>query len=81
MAVKINARPSGRKIKAEATGWPARPPHFSNKLHFLYYPARSVYQRPGQEILSKSKPIGRFINARPNGRFIKSSDRIARHQI
>ena len=39
---------------------------------FRYYPARSIYQRPGQAILSKSRPIGRFINARPNGRFIKA---------
>ena len=50
----------------------ARPPDFSNKLHFCYYPARSVYQRPGQAILSKIKPNGRFINARPNGCFIKA---------
>ena len=59
----------------------ARPPDFNDKLHFRYYPARSVYQRPGQAILSKSRPSGRVINARPNCRFIKSSDRIARHQI
>ena len=39
---------------------------------FRYYPARSIYERPGQAILSKSKPNGRFINARPNGRFIKA---------
>ena len=50
----------------------ARPSDFNNKLHFRYYPARSVYQRPGQAILSKSRPNGRFINARPNGRFIKA---------
>ena len=50
----------------------ARPPDFSDKLHFRYYPARSVYHRPGQAILSKSRPIGRFINARPNGSFIKA---------
>ena len=50
----------------------ARPPDFSDKLHFRYYPARSVYQRPGQAILSKSRPNGRIINARPNGRFIKA---------
>ena len=49
----------------------ARPPDFSDKLHFRYYPARSVYQRPGQAILSKSRPTGRFINARPNDRFIR----------
>ena len=52
--------------------WMARPPDFSEKLHFRYYPARSIYQRPGQAILSKSRPNGRFINARPNGRFIKA---------
>ena len=55
----------------------ARPPDFSDKLHFRYYPARSVYHRPGQAILSKSRPNGRFINARPNGRFIKA-ERMAR---
>ena len=55
----------------------ARPPDFSDKLHFRYYPARSVYHRPSQAILSKSKPNGRFINARPNGRFIKA-ERMAR---
>ena len=49
----------------------ARPPDFSDKLHFCYYPARSVYHRPGQAILSKSRPNGRFINARPNDRFIR----------
>ena len=50
----------------------ARPPDFSDKLHFRYFPARSAYQRPGQAILSKSRPNGRFINARPNGRFINA---------
>ena len=50
----------------------ARPPDFSDKFHFRYYPARSIYQRPGQAILSKSRPNGRFINARPNGRFINA---------
>ena len=35
----------------------ARPPDFSNKLKFRYYPAHFH---------------GRFINARPNGRFIKA---------
>ena len=50
----------------------ARPPDFSDKLHFRYYPARSIYQRPGQAILSKSRPNGRFINARPNSRFSKA---------
>ena len=34
----------------------ARPLDFIDKLHFRYYPARSVYQRPGQAILSKSRP-------------------------
>ena len=38
----------------------ARPPDFSDKLHFR-----------------QSRPNGRFINARPNCSFIKSSDRIA----
>ena len=50
----------------------ARPPDFNDKLHFCYYPARSVYQRPGQAIVSKSRPNGSLINARPNSRFIKA---------
>ena len=59
----------------------ARPPDFSRKLQFRYYPAQSIYQRPGQAAFSKSRPNGRringksnsrFINARPNGRFIKA---------
>ena len=33
----------------------ARPPDFSNNLQFRYYPAQSIYQRPGQAIL-KQKP-------------------------
>ena len=45
----------------------ARPPDFSDKLHFCYYPARSIYQRPRQATLSKSRPNGRFINVKPNG--------------
>ena len=44
----------------------ARLPDFSDKLHFRYYPARSIYQRAGQAILTKSSSNGRFINARPN---------------
>ena len=61
------------KILPFGLGQPlARPPDFNDKLHFRHYPARSVYQRPGQAILSKSKPNGRFINARPSGRFIKA---------
>ena len=67
MAV-LSTRPNDRFTKAERM---ARPPDFSNKLHFRYYPARSVYQRPGQAILSKSRPNGRFINARLNGRFLR----------
>ena len=58
----INARPNGRFIKAEATGWPDLQ-IFSDQLHFRYYPAQSVYQRPGQAILSKSRPNCRFIKA------------------
>ena len=64
----------------------ARPPYFSNNLQFRYYPAQSIYQRPGQAIFSKSRPMavlstpgpmavlsmGNFINARPNGCFIKA---------
>ena len=50
----------------------ARPLDFNSKLHFRYYPARSIYQRPGQAIFSKSKPNCRFIHARPNGRFTKA---------
>ena len=33
----------------------ARPPDFRNKLQFRYYPAQSIYQRPGQAIF-KQKP-------------------------
>ena len=50
----------------------ARHPDFGRGLQSLYYPAQSVYQRPGQAIFSKSRANGRFINARPNGRFIKA---------
>ena len=50
----------------------ARPPHFNHKLQFRYYPARSIYQRPGQAVFSKSRPNGRCINGRPNGRFINA---------
>ena len=50
----------------------ARPPGFNDKLHFRNNPAQSIYQRPGQAILSESRPNGRCINARPNGRFIKA---------
>ena len=45
----------------------ARPPDFSDKLHFRYYPTRSVYQRPSQAILRKSRPNGRFIKAEATG--------------
>ena len=66
----INARPTGRFIKVEATGRPeSRPPDFSNNLQFRYYPAESMYQRPGQAIFKQKQANGRFINARPNGRF------------
>ena len=78
-AIRSKSRPNGRFINAMPNGFyqgrsnrMGRPPDFSDKLHFRYYPARSVYQRPGQAILDKSKPNGRFINARPNGRFIKA---------
>ena len=50
----------------------ARHPDFGRGLQSPYYPAQSVYQRPGQAIFSKSRPNCRFINARPNGRFIKA---------
>ena len=63
----INARPNGRY--QSRSNRMARPPDFSDKLQFWYYPAQSVYQRPGQAILSRSRPNGRFINARLNGRF------------
>ena len=45
----------------------ARPPDFSEKLHFRYYPARSVYQRPSQAILRKSRRNCRFIKAEATG--------------
>ena len=35
----------------------ARPADFSRKLQFRYYPAQSIYQRPGQAIFSKSRLI------------------------
>ena len=82
----INARPNGRFIKAEATGWPD-----FQILAFRYYPAQSIYQRPGSgkagpmailspngrfmngyAVCSKSLPNGCVINARPNGRFINA---------
>ena len=74
-ALLSKSRPDGRFINARPQ-WPfyqgrsnrnARPPDFSDKLHFRYYPARSVYQRPGQAILSKSRPNGRFIKAEATG--------------
>ena len=34
----------------------ARPPDVSRKLQFRYYPAQSIYQRPGQVVFSKSRP-------------------------
>ena len=51
----------------------ARPPDFSRKLQFRYYPAQSIYQRPGQFVFNKSRPNGRCINGRSNGRFINAS--------
>ena len=68
----INARPNGRFIKAEATGWPDLQ-ILAKKLQFCYYSARSIYQRPGQAVFSKSRPNGRCINGRSNGRFINAS--------
>ena len=50
----------------------ARHPDFGRGLQSPYYPAQSVYQRPGQAIFSKSRANGRFINTRPNGRYIKA---------
>ena len=58
-------------VLLKQNGWPNLQISATNCI-FRYYPARSIYQRPGQAILSKSKPNGRFINARPNGRFIKA---------
>ena len=70
----IKARSNGSviKAKAEAAKWLDRHPDFGRGLQIPYYPAQSVYQRPGQAIFSKSRSNGRFINARPNGRFIKA---------
>ena len=39
----------------------ARPLDFSHKLQFRYYPAQSIYQRPGKAIFSQSQPNGRCI--------------------
>ena len=49
-----------------------RPQDSSRKLQFRYYPAQSIYQRPGQAVCRKSRPNGRCINGRPNGRFINA---------
>ena len=73
----IKARSNGSFIKAVAvlsgrSSQVARHPDFGRGLQSPYYPAQSVYQRPGQAIFSKSRANGRFINARPNGRFIKA---------
>ena len=51
----------------------ARPSDLSRGLQSRYYPAQSVYQRPGQAILSKGRPNGRFIKASSNCRFIKTA--------
>ena len=50
----------------------ARPPDFSRKLQFRYYPAQSMYQRPGQAVFSTNRPNGRRVNGRSNGRFINA---------
>ena len=62
------SEPNGRFIKAMAVL--SRPWFYqgrSSGLQIPYYPAQSVYQRPGQAIFNSS-----FIKARSNGRFIKA---------
>ena len=58
----ISARSNGRFYHRQAQ-WPfyqsrsnrtARPPDFRNKLQFRYYPAQSIYQRPGQAIFKQN---------------------------
>ena len=70
----INAEPSHFFSKLQfyqcQAQWPfyqsrsnqmARPLDFSHKLQFRYYPAQSIYQRPGKAIFSQSQPNGRCV--------------------
>ena len=64
----INARPNGRFIKAEATGWPDLQTLKTN-CNFAITPHNQFDSGRAKLFSSKSRPNGRFINARPNGRF------------
>ena len=55
----------------------ARPPNFNDNLHFRYsrfFPAQSIHQRPGQALLSKSKPNARFIKAAADDLYISTTN-------
>ena len=97
-AIFSKSKSNNSFIKAMSNGifiWPfyegrssqvARHPDFGRGLQSPYYPAQSVYQRPGQAIFSKSRSNSSFIKARSNGRFIKAlavyhgrSSQVAKH--